>query len=273
MTSSADAGPNAGKLTVDSLRKSVARLENRPAQRLLLTMLDLSNNDLGKLQANVESWFDASMDRVSGWYKRQTQAQLLRIGIAIAIVANVDSVTVATRFYVDPGVRQAAVSLASQVTRDSNFVKNASSDTALAQLRSLKLPIGRDSMRFSSRDGTISTATVFAGLLALPSLDPLSVTQRLVGWFLTALAISLGAPFWFDILNRVMVIRSTVKPKEKSGPEKSKDPQEPSPAPSTVIQGARVPGGVTVVSPPASPNGTAFEPNEWSSGHAQGGVL
>jgi hypothetical protein len=44
-----------------------------------------------------------------------------------------------------------------------------------------------------------------------------------VGWLLTAIAISLGAPFWFDILNKVMVVRSTVKPREKSHDEGSKD--------------------------------------------------
>jgi hypothetical protein len=264
MTSSADAGPRAAPLSADSLRKTVARLENRPAQRLLLTMLDLSNNDLGKLQANVEAWFDSSMDRVSGWYKRKTQGQLLYIGIAIAFFANVDSIRIASQFYVDPGVRQAAVALASQVVKDSNFVKKGS-DTALAQLQSLKLPIGRDSMIFK-RDGVV------AGILGLSSLDGFSIAQRFVGWILTALAISLGAPFWFDMLNRIMVIRSTVKPKEKSGPEKSKDPHEPAATPSTVIQAGRTPN-VTVVSPAVSPNGTAFEPNEWSSGHAQGGLL
>jgi hypothetical protein len=44
-----------------------------------------------------------------------------------------------------------------------------------------------------------------------------------LGWLLTALAISLGAPFWFDTLNRLMVIRSTVKPHEKSKEQESKD--------------------------------------------------
>ena len=44
-----------------------------------------------------------------------------------------------------------------------------------------------------------------------------------LGWILTALAISLGAPFWFDLLNKFIVIRSTVKPKEKSPEEPSKD--------------------------------------------------
>jgi pyruvate/2-oxoglutarate dehydrogenase complex dihydrolipoamide acyltransferase (E2) component len=46
---------------------------------------------------------------------------------------------------------------------------------------------------------------------------------KLFGIFLTGLAISQGAPFWFDVLNKFMVIRSTVKPKEKSREEASKD--------------------------------------------------
>jgi hypothetical protein len=46
---------------------------------------------------------------------------------------------------------------------------------------------------------------------------------HIFGWLLTALAISLGAPFWFDLLNKFIVVRATVKPQEKSPEEKSKD--------------------------------------------------
>ena len=47
--------------------------------------------------------------------------------------------------------------------------------------------------------------------------------MKIFGIFLTGLAVSLGAPFWFDLLNKFIVIRSTVKPTEKSAPEKSKE--------------------------------------------------
>ena len=47
--------------------------------------------------------------------------------------------------------------------------------------------------------------------------------SHLLGWVLTAFALSFGAPFWFDMLNKIMVIRSTVKPREKSGEEGSED--------------------------------------------------
>jgi hypothetical protein len=45
---------------------------------------------------------------------------------------------------------------------------------------------------------------------------------KIVGWLLTAIAISLGAPFWFDMLNKIIIVRSTVKPHEKSPEETSK---------------------------------------------------
>src|SRR5207237_3183830 len=47
----------------------------------------------------------------------------------------------------------------------------------------------------------------------------------ILGWLLTAVAATMGAPFWFDLLNKVMVIRSTVKPHEKSPEESSEDRQ------------------------------------------------
>jgi hypothetical protein len=50
----------------------------------------------------------------------------------------------------------------------------------------------------------------------------LSTLTLLAGWVMTALAISFGAPFWFDTLNRFMVVRSTVKPQEKSKTEAGK---------------------------------------------------
>lgn len=52
--------------------------------------------------------------------------------------------------------------------------------------------------------------------------SPLLWLSALLGWLLTACAASLGAPFWFDVLGKIMVIRTSVKPGEKSGEVKSK---------------------------------------------------
>jgi hypothetical protein len=200
------------------------------------------------------------MDRVSGKFKRQTQRQLLRLGFLMAVVANVDSLRLMQRLYTDPALRQAAVAMAESVAKDSTSVRATQADKAVDQLQSLALPIGWHRSTFPT--GAFASTSATAG----------TVFQTLVGWALTALAISLGAPFWFELLNKFMVIRSTVKPNEKSGPEKAKDPQQDR-QPPAVLRG--VPGGPSPVTSPSAVAAASqsYEPNEWTSGHPQGGIL
>jgi hypothetical protein len=57
--------------------------------------------------------------------------------------------------------------------------------------------------------------------LALSSVWTDVVGLHLFGWFLTATAVSIGAPFWFDLLKLLMVVRgSGKKPDEKQAGEK-----------------------------------------------------
>jgi hypothetical protein len=82
----------------------------------------------------------------------------------------------------------------------------------------------------------------------------------------------LGAPFWFDVLNKFMVIRSTVKPHEKRPEEASEDLAAKKPDDKAVT--VNVTGGAAAAGPPASPPAPAaqaaaapaFEPHEWASG-------
>jgi hypothetical protein len=48
------------------------------------------------------------------------------------------------------------------------------------------------------------------------------VPDHLLGWFLTGVAVSLGAPFWFDTLNRFMNIRATGTAPNEKGQDRSK---------------------------------------------------
>jgi hypothetical protein len=84
----------------------------------------------------------------------------------------------------------------------------------LGQLQQLSWLIGWDRTNPRSFPPLNSWADLAAWLL------------KLLGWLGTAVAISLGAPFWFDVLNTFLVIRSTVKPTEKSPEEQSEDNAE-----------------------------------------------
>jgi hypothetical protein len=74
---------------------------------------------------------------------------------------------------------------------------------------------------------------------------------------LTAWAVSFGAPFWFDLLNKFLTIRSTVKPQDKAPA-----PATPAP-PATSVQ----------ISGPTVPGPGSFRPNEWAKGEPQEGML
>jgi hypothetical protein len=174
------------------------------------------------LRQEVENWFNSSMDRVSGWYKRRTQVIVLILGSLATILVNADCISIAKRLSTDNHMREAATRLAEETAKQSvpqtqpgqsgTDASKSQSDVALSEIRKnldslsgIGLPLGWD-------PAPKSVGEVGRGIAA-----------HWVGWLITALAVSLGAPFWFDVLNKIIVIRSTVKPAEKSGAEASKD--------------------------------------------------
>ena len=286
----------AGALSLPAVRQRVWLLQNEPVQRVLLSAIDTAEGDLTQAIANVQDWFDSAMDRVSGWYKRRTQLVLFVVGLGLTIASDADTIRIANHLYRDPARRDAAVAMATAVSHDTTLARalgGRSTITASARDSAARIAASDTTVR-----GTDLARTAVARLdsLGLPlawsdvhaAADiPGHIARSLLGWLLTAFAISLGAPFWFDTLNRLMVIRSTVKPKEKSGEEASEDRQlPPSRAASADGKVLLVPsgaassgagafaehGGVTTI-PAPPPTDPGFTPQEWESGHPQGGVL
>lgn len=97
----ADPDAAASVISIDSLRASAGVVQNPKVQRAVLSAIDLAQGDLDKAKANIENWYNGTMDRMSGWYKRRTQTILFFIGLGVAIVMNVDAILVAERLNTD----------------------------------------------------------------------------------------------------------------------------------------------------------------------------
>lgn len=209
-TDAVSSDPDAPSITIETLRSNVLNLKNPAVQRVLLLAIDSARGDLERAQQNLEDWYDSAMDRVSGWYKRSTQWILFFIGLLLAVGLNVNTIAIGDYLYWNEGARAALVARAEAAAANPASVGNY--EAAKKELDELRLPIGwadggaprRTNERFSWWGDRVAP---------------------ILGWLLTALAVSLGAPFWFDVLNKVMVIRSTVKPHEKSKEEGSEDRQ------------------------------------------------
>jgi hypothetical protein len=200
---------------VADLRSAAEKFPNPAVSKALLALLDAAGDDVTRARHNIEEWFDSSMDRVSGWYKRRSQQFLLVIGVLLAVVGNVDSINIVNTISHDSGKREALVAEAREYANKQPSAAAIASvdDPVLQQIERSGLPIGwsgtwANEKPFDTRSFPVS----FLGWLV-----------KLFGIILTAAAITLGSPFWFDTLNKFVVVRSTVKPTEKSKPEKPKD--------------------------------------------------
>jgi hypothetical protein len=208
--------PDGPALSLESMRNGVPGLQNPAVQRVLLTAIDSARGDIDKAQATIEAWYDSGMDRVSGWYKRSTAWIIFWIALAVAIGLNINTLTIVDYLYRNDSARLALVARAASAAKDSTILGNSFAETK-ATLDSVRLPIGwsNDWRTLGAVDAS-QPASIWSGWI-YPAL----------GLLLTALAATMGAPFWFDLLNKVSVVRSTVKPHEKSREEASEDRQLP----------------------------------------------
>jgi hypothetical protein len=140
----------------------------------------------------VEAWYDDAMDRVSGWYRRRMHLLLWVVAGAIVLALNVDTIRIADHLWKDRTIRAAVIAR----TQHPGPAATAPSVTNVAvsvdKLQQLKLPVGWwIEQRPKGRGG-------WASLLLL----------KMIGLLMTAAAMTLGAPFWFDVLGKVARIRS-----------------------------------------------------------------
>ena len=211
------------------LRASILAWENLPAKKALIALIDAAGNDIDKARGNVEAWFNSSMDRVAGWYKRRLQKILLVLGFLLAFAMNADTIAIFKSLVNDPPLRNSLVSAAQEYVKtnsgeDSSKAMNRV-DANAKKLYGLGLPIGWD---WKDADPSMSNKKLAVPWTLLNSRREKfeAWLLKILGILLTALAVSLGSSFWFDTLNRIMVIRSTVKPHEKSPEEDSEDRQK-----------------------------------------------
>lgn len=236
-------------ISLQSLREGVGSLQNEKVQRALLTAIDSAQGDLNRAQANLEAWYDSAMDRVSGWYKRSTHFVIFFIGLFVAVTLNIDTTAIARHLYRDTGARAAAVAAAGALSA-AGTTAGIGYEEARAELDSLRLPIG-----WSNREARPKGLDPFREFWVW-SVVPV------IGWLMTAAAATFGAPFWFDVLNKVMVIRSTVKPNEKSPNEDSEDHQM-----------QRLPTAASGGTPPQGTAAAATLPSGAAAAGGSGGLL
>lgn len=200
-----------------ALQKFRGALSMLPAgnlRSLLRSFLSDDTPDMAAASAAIARWYDSAMDRVSGWYKRLSDRIILSIAAVICCGLCVDTVQIVQKISRDSRLRGALADLAqgAQQDREPAPLGALAAANAVADLPGLPLGWGYLAQQEQRQSGHKSplewTRWFFLTLLgSLPGIG------------LTIFAISLGAPFWFDLLNKVVKVRAAGRRPERMAPE------------------------------------------------------
>lgn len=205
-----------GSILFDDLETGGKDLPDGQVKTTVLALIQRSNRELETAQHAIEGWFNDAMDRVSGWYKRRTQIWTLVIAIALTLVANADTIQIVKRLRQDPVLR-------SKVVEEAKVRAQKPPPTISVEYQNEDDPtnptvINNEGNELSSKEQEYLGELLGWHKPIRESLRP----QIFLGWLLTVLALTLGAPFWFDMLNKFMNIRFA----GKSPDEASKKPEK-----------------------------------------------
>src|SRR5258708_12878583 len=75
-------------------------------------LINNTKSDPAKMMANIETWYNETMDRVSGWYERRVQLIIFALGLVIDVGLNVDTISIITTLSNDNVIRSTIVSAA-----------------------------------------------------------------------------------------------------------------------------------------------------------------
>ena len=197
--------------TLADLEASVHKLPDGAAKTALLTVIDAADDNLERAREIVAAWFDGGMKWVSGWYKRSVQLITRWSAVILVLALNADTTVLVQTLWTDQAVRESIAGAADKALPQAP-AEVSSAAAPPNQFKELKrqaqdalhpFPLGwsfdADDIR-TPRNWHLGGAARFWGVLL-----------KLLGFYITVVALAVGGPFWFDILKRMVNLRSEIK--------------------------------------------------------------
>lgn len=197
-----------GVAELETLRAVVSCIPTVDTRAVLSSLLHGVSN-MTEARKRLEEWFNEGMDRATGWYKKQMHWFILAWSLLVAAAFNVDTFAIARALLNNPKLRAALVASAEQTVKQNPPGNNVATNpqetlkSVQQQLQGLDLPIGWTTWPPALREGE-------SWMLKVP------------GILVTAGALSLGAPFWFELLGKLVNLRAAGKKPGSQKEEKAK---------------------------------------------------
>lgn len=194
------------EITIENIQGGIDNLTDEPLKMRLQSLMNstiiLENKaevSIADFRKSVENWFDSAMARGSGWYKRRIQYIGIITGIIIALIANVDTIGMASALWQDSVLRASVAATAVVYTQQGNTL---GAQDAQQQLVDLGFPLGWSWRIADQNPYTPVNPHDF------PS-TPSGWVSKIIGIESAGFIISVGSPIWFDLVSRRIDLRGT----------------------------------------------------------------
>lgn len=191
------------KLEGGNLAEKIDNIQDPNLKELMGFLVRESNGTVGGFKTQLENWFDQVMERASDYFKQGTKWRLFFIGLALSALLNADTINIYKSLSTNPELREKLVKAAEQI---------AAADTlpVIARDSSLKNYIGNAKGFLSTQLGDMQSP------LGLGWNEPSQTKSipdwlvKMLGFILTGIAVTFGASFWFDLLKKLLSLRSSI---------------------------------------------------------------
>jgi hypothetical protein len=239
--------------TMDEILESIKtnqNLEKTVKDRIYSIALIAKNQSLqakqkvGFLEKEIQIWFDQSMERASGVYNRNVKVSAFFIGLVVVLSINADTFNIIEKLNKDAALRSSINQVASNVIEEQNskikecLIKatkngkdpkqkltgqNKCFEDINTTLDNIKMPLGWDTYnsQTSIEDKNEQSTNQVNPPAPNNGWDWVGFLKVIFGWLLSAAAIAMGAPFWFELLGKFVNVRNAGQVPESTSKDKS----------------------------------------------------
>lgn len=171
---------------------------------LLKSYAKEAGEDINDFGDRLEDWFNETVERGQGWFNRHIKKWTIVVSIGIAIIINADSVRIYQTLSDDANLRAQIANNASVYINNQNDEKEKIEiNEKISKLYRDEIDPYNNSLGLGWDIWPHNYYSEFCGLLGW--------LTAIFGWIVTGMAISLGAPFWFGVLNKLTALRAAGK--------------------------------------------------------------
>ena len=190
------------EMSLLELAELIDKLPDSEGKKAFINWINQGITNTADLRTRTTAYFTGMMDQAAETFRARARSFVIILSIAVTLVFGTDSIQLAKTLWNNAELRAVAAAKADMVVAQEGT--NANLDDLIKELGDLSIKIGWWQTEHPAAGATAGDWTLFVILKAL-------------GLGLTAVAVSQGSSFWYDVLKKMSSPATSSSSSKSSG--------------------------------------------------------